>query len=111
MRVPLNFQATLDLVISEQKEFIADFQEKMDYLSNDECTYLTVSQLADLTASSHRALAADRFLAAVTRYEQLNTGYATLLRVLDDTMVQLISGGADILTIQTFSLAQRAFQE
>ena len=112
MRVTDNFQATLNLVISEQKDLIADFQKKkMDYLSNDECTYFTERQLSDFTASSHRALAADRFLGAVSRYEQLNTGYATFLRILDDTAWGLMTGAADLITVETFSQAQLAFQE
>jgi hypothetical protein len=111
MPVTDNFQSSLAIAVSMMNQFIVNFQDNMTAFAAEGNTYLDTVQLANLTNASHRAYAATRFLAGVDRYKQLNTGDATLFRVLDDIMVQLICERADITTIQAFSLAQRTFQD
>jgi len=105
-----SFQGSLSIAVSMMEQFIVNFQDSLTAFAAEGNTYLDTVQLTNLTDASHRAYAATRFLAGVDRYKQLNTGDATLFRVLDDIMVQLVCERADITAIQAFSMAQRQFQ-
>jgi hypothetical protein len=102
-----NFQATLNIVISEQDNIIANYREVRDRLAAEDSAYMDATELGWLTNASHRAYGAQTFLNTVRIY---NNGTEALPVLLEAVMSSLISEHAHPLTIQTFHQAKSAFK-